>query len=63
MAIDEFTMKVPAEMEPVESPPSPPILKPHEMTVSYLGPHMPTLLYASYPSVCIGSAHAAIRYW
>jgi hypothetical protein len=43
MAIDEFTMKVPAEMEPLESPPSPPTHKPREMTVSYLGPHMPSL--------------------
>ena len=43
MAIDEFTMKVPAEMEPLEIPPSPPTLKPHEMTVSYLGPHTPSL--------------------
>jgi len=43
MAIDEFTMKVPTEMEPLESPPSPPTHKSHEMTVSYLGPHMPSL--------------------
>ena len=43
MATDEFTMKVEAEMEPLESPPSPPSHKPHWMTVSYLGRHMPSL--------------------
>jgi hypothetical protein len=43
MAIDQFTMKLPAEIEPLESPPSSPILKAHVMTVSYQGPRMPTL--------------------
>jgi Toxin SymE, type I toxin-antitoxin system len=45
MAIDEFTTNLPAGAEPAAAPDpsSPATFKSHEMTVSYQGPHVPTL--------------------